>query len=116
VFTTEILSVDPHLPKGRVDRILCVDVYHEFSHPQRMLRAMREALSPDGQLVLVEFRAEDPDVPIKELHKMSKQQIMKELPANGFRLARQFDGLPWQHMMFFERDGDWSADADQDDK
>jgi ubiquinone/menaquinone biosynthesis C-methylase UbiE len=95
---------DPHLPDGQVDLILCVDVYHEFSHPQLMLKAMRQALAPDGLLVLVEYRAEDRTVPIKPLHKMSKAQILKELVPNGFRLARQFEGLPWQHMMFFGRD------------
>jgi ubiquinone/menaquinone biosynthesis C-methylase UbiE len=96
--------VDPYLPEGEVDLILCVDVYHEFSHPERMLVAMRRALAPDGLLVLVEYRAEDPAVPIKPLHKMSKAQILKELVPNGFQLAREFDGLPWQHMMFFGRD------------
>jgi ubiquinone/menaquinone biosynthesis C-methylase UbiE len=81
-----------------------VDVYHEFSHPEQMLAAMRRALKPDGVLVLVEFRAEDPSVPIKPLHKMSKEQLLKELPANGYKLVKEFDGLPWQHMMFFGRD------------
>ena len=95
---------DPKLPKGKVDLILCVDVYHEFSHPEQMLAKMREALKPDGVVVLVEFRMEDPKVPIKILHKMSKQQINKELPPNGFRLVREYDELPWQHMMFFGRD------------
>jgi ubiquinone/menaquinone biosynthesis C-methylase UbiE len=95
--------VDPRLPEGKLDLILCVDVYHEFSHPEHMLAAMRKALKKDGRLVLVEFRKEDPDVPIKELHKMSKEQINKELVPNGFRLVREFDKLPWQHMMFFER-------------
>ena len=65
-----------------------MDVYHEFSHPEQMLAAMRQALKPEGLLVLVEFRAEDAEVPIQPLHKMSKEQIMKELPANGFRLAK----------------------------
>jgi 2-polyprenyl-3-methyl-5-hydroxy-6-metoxy-1,4-benzoquinol methylase len=97
---------DPNLPSGEVDLILCVDVYHEFSHPERMLQAMRESLSEKGVVVLLEYRAEDPDVPIKPLHKMSKAQIMKELPANGFKLVKEFDGLPWQHMMFFGRDGE----------
>ncbi|MCC9607405.1 class I SAM-dependent methyltransferase [Blastopirellula sp. JC732] len=95
---------DPKLPVGQVDLILCIDVYHEFSHPEQMLAAMRKSLKPTGRLVLVEFRAEDDNVPIKPLHKMSKEQVNKELTANGFRLARQFDGLPWQHMMFFARD------------
>ena len=96
--------IDPKLPDDKVDLILCVDVYHEFSHPVHMLREMREALAPGGRLALVEFRAEDPNVPIKELHKMSKKQILKELTPNGFKLVEEFDGLPWQHVMFFERD------------
>ncbi|MCI0358290.1 MAG: class I SAM-dependent methyltransferase [Planctomycetaceae bacterium] len=95
---------DPRLPKGKIDMILLVDVYHEFSHPEQMLAAMRESLSPDGVCVLVEFRTEDPKVPIKPEHKMSKAQIMKEWPANGFKLVKEFDGLPWQHMMWFARD------------
>lgn len=96
--------IDPKLPAGKVDLILCVDVYHEFSHPEQMLQAMRKALAPGGRLVLVEFRLEDPDVPIKLLHKMSKEQILKELPPNGYRLAEQYDELPWQHVLYFERD------------
>ena len=98
---------NPRLPDGEVDLILLVDVYHEFSHPEHMLRAMRRSLSKDGLIVLVEYREEDPKVPIKPLHKMSKKQIMKELPANGFQLAKEFDDLPWQHMMFFGRDEDF---------
>jgi SAM-dependent methyltransferase len=96
--------VDPKLAPGSCDLILLVDVYHEFSHPQEMLAAMRKALKPAGRIALAEFRLEDPKVPIKLLHKMSKKQIMKEFPANGFRLVDQFDRLPWQHLMFFERD------------
>jgi ubiquinone/menaquinone biosynthesis C-methylase UbiE len=96
--------IDPQLPPGGVDLILCVDVYHEFSHPEQMLAAMRASLKPNGVVVLVEFRSEDPKVPIKVLHKMSKAQINKELPPNGFKLVREYDELPWQHMMFFGRD------------
>jgi ubiquinone/menaquinone biosynthesis C-methylase UbiE len=95
---------DPKLPDGQIDLILCVDVYHEFSHPEEMLTAMRKSLSPGGAVALVEFRAEDPKVPIKREHKMSKAQILKEWLPNGFKLVREFDGLPWQHMMFFARD------------
>lgn len=91
----------PGLPPASCDRILCVDVYHEFSHPLHMLAAIRAALKPDGLLILVEFREEDPEVPIKPLHKMSKSQVLRELGPNGFNLAREFDGLPWQHMMCF---------------
>lgn len=94
---------NPKLPEGKVDLILCVDVYHEFSHPVEMLAGMRKSLKPDGKIVLLEFRMEDPNVPIKLLHKMSKKQMLLEYEDNGFKLARQFDGLPWQHMMFFEK-------------
>ena len=103
--------IDPRLPPASQDLIFLVDVYHEFSHPEHMLRAMRKALKPDGRLVLVEFRLEDPQVPIKLLHKMSKKQILKELPPNGFKLVEEFDKLPWQHVMFFKSDPDWQADA-----
>ena len=95
---------DPRLPPGKIDLILLVDVYHEFSHPQLMLEAMRRALAPLGVVVFVEYREEDPQVPIKPLHKMSKQQLLKELQANGFQLTKEFDGLPWQHMLSFGRD------------
>jgi ubiquinone/menaquinone biosynthesis C-methylase UbiE len=95
---------DPKLPDSSCDVILLVDVYHEFSHPVQMLAAMRKALKPGGVIVLVEFRAEDPDVPIKPEHKMSREQILKELPANGYKLLREFHGLPWQHMMWFVTD------------
>lgn len=95
---------DPKLPKGEVDIILCADVYHEFSHPEQMLAAMRQSLAPNGVVVLLEFREEDPKVPIKPLHKMSKAQVNKELTANGFKLVKEFDKLPWQHMMFFGKD------------
>ena len=68
-----------------------------------MLAAMREALAPEGVCALVEFRAEDPNVPIKPEHKMTKEQIMKEWPASGFKLVSEFEGLPWQHLMFFAK-------------
>lgn len=102
--------IDPKLPKESVDLMLLVDVYHEFSHPEQMLAAIRTSLKPSGRVALVEFRAEDPKVPIKPLHKMSKEQILKEFPPNGFKLVEQFDELPWQHVMFFQRD-----DAPRDD-
>jgi ubiquinone/menaquinone biosynthesis C-methylase UbiE len=103
--------VDPKLPDNAVDLILVVDVYHEMDHPVEMLAALRKSLSKTGRLVLVEFRAEDPNVPIKPLHKMSKVQILKELPPNGFKLVDQYDDLPWQHVMFFQRDEDWKGPA-----
>lgn len=99
--------IDPKLPKDVVDLVLMVDVYHEFSHPEQMLRGIRESLKPTGLVALLEYREEDRTVPIKPLHKMSKRQILREYQANGFRLAKQYDGLPWQHLMYFERDPDW---------
>jgi len=96
-------ATDPRLPENSLDLVLLVDVYHEFSHPEAMLRALRKSLKPTGRVALAEFRAEDPEVPIKPLHKMSKRQILKEFTANGFELTGQFDELPWQHLMFFRR-------------
>jgi ubiquinone/menaquinone biosynthesis C-methylase UbiE len=92
--------IDPRLPAGEIDMMLCVDVYHEFSHPEAMLAKIRESLAPDGQLVLVEFRGEDPAVPIKPLHKMTKAQVRAELEPAGFEMVREFDRLPWQHLLF----------------
>ena len=102
--------VDPQLPAASVDLVLMVDVYHEFSHPQQMLTAIRKSLKPGGLIALLEYREEDPKVPIKPEHKMSKRQILKEYTANGFKLAKEYDELPWQHLMFFEPDLDWQDD------
>jgi len=93
--------IDPRLPDGKVDLVFCVDVYHEFSHPEQMLARIRKSLRPSGQIVLAEFRGEDLSVPIKPLHKMTKAQVRRELEPNGFKLERVFDQLPWQHLMFF---------------
>jgi ubiquinone/menaquinone biosynthesis C-methylase UbiE len=95
---------DPKLGEARFDLVLMVDVYHEFSHPEPMLEAIRRSLKPDGRIALVEFRAEDDNVPIQPLHKMGKKQILKEFTANGFALTEQYDKLPWQHLMFFVRE------------
>jgi len=97
-------TVDPKLPEGKLDLVLMVDVYHELSNPQEVLAAVRKSLKPHGRIAIVEYRLEDDSVPIKLLHRMSKAQIMKEYTANGFKLVDQFDELPWQHLMFFERD------------
>lgn len=103
---------NPHLPKNSVDMILLVDVYHEFSHPEYMLKSMRDALKPDGVIVLLEYRLEDPDVPIKLLHKMSKAQVAKEMEANQFKLVKEFDKLPWQHMLFYGKAGEKETATD----
>lgn len=102
--------VDPQMAAGSIDLVLMVDVYHEFSHPKEMLSAIRKCLKPGGQVALLEYREEDLKVPIKPEHKMSKRQILKEYKANGFRLAREYDELPWQHLMFMEADPDWKAE------
>ena len=94
-------ETDPKLPKGELDMIIMVDVYHEFAQPQRMLRKLKEALKPDGQLVLLEFRKEDPYVPIRTEHKMSIAEAKLELEAEGFKLDKVLHDLPWQHMLFF---------------
>jgi ubiquinone/menaquinone biosynthesis C-methylase UbiE len=82
-----------------------VDVYHEFSQPQAMLRKMRSALKPDGRLVLLEYRKEDPEVPIRPEHKMSVKEVKMELEAEGFQLSQKIDKLPRQHVLFFTKSG-----------
>ena len=106
---------NPRLPTNAIDMVLMVDVYHEFSHPEQMLASIRKSLKPDGLVVLVEYREEDPDVPIKALHKMSKAQVTKELNANGFELAKEFEKLPWQHMMFFGKSKPETTDKNLDE-
>lgn len=94
---------DPKLPQGRMDLVLMVDVYHEFTNPQAMLRHIRESLKPDGRLVLLEYRAEDPKVPILPLHKMTVEQVKAELEPEGFRFDRVIERLPRQHILIFTR-------------
>jgi len=96
---------DPNLPSDGVDLILLVDAYHEFSHPYEMGAAMADALKPGGKLVLVEYRAEDPSVPIKPLHKMTEAQSIREMQAVGLEHVRTEDFLPQQHFMVFEKPG-----------
>jgi SAM-dependent methyltransferase len=103
--------IDPRLPRGSLDLVLCVDVYHEFSHPEAMLGRIRDSLKPDGLLVLAEFRGEDPAVPIKPLHKMTKAQVRAELEPAGYAIERQFDRLPWQHLLFFKAVGGGGEEA-----
>jgi ubiquinone/menaquinone biosynthesis C-methylase UbiE len=91
------------LPANSMDMMLLVDVYHEFSFPYEMAISMLEALKPGGKLVLVEFRAEDPNVPIKTIHKMSQQQAVKEFKAAGFTFEKNISNLPWQHCLIFRK-------------
>jgi FkbM family methyltransferase len=95
--------VDPGLPENEVDLMLLVDAYHEFSHPAEMGAAMARSLVPGGRLVLIEYRAEDPTVPIKPLHKMSEAQARREMQAVGLEWVRTENFLPQQHFMVFQR-------------
>jgi protein-L-isoaspartate O-methyltransferase len=99
-------ETDPKLPAGRVDLILLVDVYHEFSYPYEMTEAMVKALKPGGRLVFVEFRLEDPKVPIKLVHKMTEKQVLKEMEPFPLRWTETSKVLPWQHIIFFEKKTD----------
>jgi ubiquinone/menaquinone biosynthesis C-methylase UbiE len=94
---------DPKLAAGSADLILMVDVYHEFSHPYEMTREMVKALKPGGRLVFVEFRLEDPKVPILILHKMSQKQVLHEMSVFPLKHVKTLDLLPWQHIIIFEK-------------
>jgi ubiquinone/menaquinone biosynthesis C-methylase UbiE len=96
-------QTDPKLPEGAVDLILMVDVYHECSTPELTLLGLFKALKPGGRLVLVEFRGEDPDVPIKEEHKMTLHQVRREVEPQGFVFKESLEFLPWQHVIIFEK-------------
>jgi SAM-dependent methyltransferase len=97
---------DPMLPAGAIDMILMVDVYHELAYPQRILRGLHRALRPGGRLVLLEYRKEDPRVPIRIEHKMTVGEAKLELEAEGFRLTRVDNALPRQHILVFNRASD----------
>lgn len=104
-------ATDPKLPAGKLDLLLLVDVYHELSEPDVILRAIHASLNSTGRVAVVEFREEDPEVPILPLHKMSQPQVVKELTANRFKLVGQFDELPWQHVLFFAREDSSLSEA-----
>lgn len=109
----KITNVQPHLgavddlkmEANTLDAVLMVDAYHEFSHPVEMLQSIKNALKPGGRVYLLEFRAEDPAVPIKLLHKMSKEQSLKEFKAIGFEFEADKPDLPWQHLLVFRKPG-----------
>lgn len=94
---------DPKLPPNSLDLVILVDVYHEFSEPQKMLRHIRESLKRDGRLVLLEYRAEDPAVPIRPEHKMSVAQVKMELEPEGYHVDRILEDLPRQHILIFKK-------------
>ena len=106
-----VTNVQPHLgaiddvklPPASIDAALMVDAYHEFDHPVEMLASLRSALKPKGRIYLLEYRAEDDNVPIKPHHKMTEAQARKEFEAAGFRFVVNKPDLPWQHLMIFEK-------------
>lgn len=91
----------PNLPENSIDMAFMVDVYHELSYPKEVMEEIVSALKPDGRFILLEYRMEDPTVPIKRLHKMSLKQAVKEMEAVGLRLKKNKTNLPWQHFMVF---------------
>jgi ubiquinone/menaquinone biosynthesis C-methylase UbiE len=96
---------DPKLPPDSCDTMLMVDVYHEFDHPFEMIQAMIRALKPGGRMVFVEFRGEDPKVPIKPLHRMTVEQVQKEMSVHPLEFVKTIDVLPWQHIVVFRKPG-----------
>jgi ubiquinone/menaquinone biosynthesis C-methylase UbiE len=94
---------DPRLPLEAIDLVLMVDVYHELSQPQLMLRNIKASLKPGGRLVLLEYRKEDPNVPIKPEHKMSVAEAKLEVEAEGFKLTKTNEDLPRQHILIFNK-------------
>lgn len=104
-------ETDPKLPAGAVDLILLVDVYHEFAYPWEMTQAMVRSLKPDGRLVFVEYRLEDPKVWIKLVHKMSEKQVRKEMEPHPVHWVETLDILPSQHVITFKKNGPPSKQA-----
>ncbi|RZK35785.1 MAG: class I SAM-dependent methyltransferase [Pedobacter sp.] len=94
---------EPNLPANSIDLAFMVDVYHELQYPQAYLAALSKALKPNGQLLLLEYKEEDPTVAIKPEHKMSVKQVKKELAVNGFKLVKNGKFLPLQHFLLFEK-------------
>lgn len=92
---------DPKVPANSIDMALMVDVYHEFSEPQKMLRGIRTALRSDGRMALIEYRGEDPNVPIRPEHKMTVAQVRAEVEPEGFRFVETIEILPRQHIVIF---------------
>ncbi|MDQ6759126.1 MAG: class I SAM-dependent methyltransferase [Acidobacteriota bacterium] len=96
-------EADPKLPAGAMDVVIMVDVYHELSRPQEMLHNIRASLKPSGRLILLEYRKEDPAIPIRPDHKMSIPEVRTEVEAEGFKLDKVLETLPRQHIFFFKK-------------
>ncbi|GFE83080.1 methyltransferase type 11 [Steroidobacter agaridevorans] len=102
---TTVLSTpsDPNLEPNSIDLLFMVDVYHELEYPFEVMTKVREALKPGGRVALIEYRAEDPAVMIKPVHKMTERQIVKELTAAGFKHQKTIRTLPLQHLVLFQK-------------
>ncbi|MCH9794666.1 MAG: class I SAM-dependent methyltransferase [Gammaproteobacteria bacterium] len=94
---------NPNLPMNSIDAAIMVDAYHEFSHPFEMINGIYDALRPGGRIFLLEYRGEDASVPIRPLHKMTQEQVIKEMGVFGLEWTETLDFLPWQHMMVFTK-------------
>lgn len=94
---------NPNLPPNSVDAALMVDAYHEFSHPYEMIKGIVESLKPGGRIILLEYRGEDPRVPIRPEHKMTELQVVREMSVFNLDWTETLDFLPWQHMMIFTK-------------
>ncbi|WP_317046516.1 class I SAM-dependent methyltransferase [Nonlabens agnitus] len=92
-----------NLPENTIDKVLMVDVYHEFNYPLEMMLSIKKSLRPNAKVYLIEYRGEDRSIPIKTIHKMTEAQSIKEMEAAGFKLVKNIDNLPWQHCMVFEK-------------
>ena len=96
---------NPNLAPNSIDAAIMVDAYHEFSHPFEMINGIYDALRPGGRIFLLEYRGEDDSVPIRPLHKMTEEQVVKEMSVFGLEWTETLDFLPWQHMMVFTKEG-----------
>lgn len=96
-------EADPRLPAASLDLVLMVDVYHELAQPYEMLQAVCRALKPGGRLAIVEYRGEDPTVPIKPLHKMTEAQLRREIALHPLEWVETIRSLPWQHLVLFRK-------------
>lgn len=94
---------NPNLPANSIDAAIMVDAYHEFSHPFEMIDGIYQALRPGGRIFLLEYRGEDASVPIRPLHKMTEEQVVREMSVFGLDWTDTLDFLPWQHMMIFTK-------------
>jgi ubiquinone/menaquinone biosynthesis C-methylase UbiE len=104
VITIKGTEQSPMLPDNAIDLAIMVDVYHELLYPHEVLQNIKKSLKPGGKLLLIEYRGEDPKVAIKRLHKMTVEQVSKELSANGFKLVQNGQFMRIQHFLVFEKE------------